>query len=356
MFFKAHQEGKIGYKQLTDADLGNAKGNTSHIGLFSDILQFLPNKDFEDTSMFIYNSECIPLGFSFDRIQRMDGRFDAPKIKKGGRDNASVVTVIRDICKENNPSYNWYLFWFALESNGVVFFLFNNHSRDYESISTFVNLSGKRVKNRIERGDNHFNEVLNYLENIVNANSADLISELEVISQTGINSNKIVKQYDINKANLIFKEIGKQGEELVAAYLDKLKFENQLTNFSWFNSTSESGLPFDFTVQDLRQNIIHIDVKSTSFKFEQPMIFSNQEIEFVTQTPNYHIYRVYDLTEEIKHLKICENSKLYMPRLKTTIDNFSLAISANKAKLQTIKLAIPPLMDELTFSNEINLQ
>lgn len=33
MFFKLHSEGKIGFKQLTDADLGLGKSHQTHIGL-----------------------------------------------------------------------------------------------------------------------------------------------------------------------------------------------------------------------------------------------------------------------------------------------------------------------------------
>ena len=64
MFFRLHKEGKIGYKQLTDADLGRARGNTTHIGLFDDILTFLPDNDYEDDSMFLYNKNSDNLLFS----------------------------------------------------------------------------------------------------------------------------------------------------------------------------------------------------------------------------------------------------------------------------------------------------
>lgn len=53
----------------------------------------------------------------------------------------------------------------------------------------------------------------------------------------------------------------------------------------------ETGLPYDFSIQKNDQNVIFIDVKSTNFKFEQPLIFSNQEIECIADKSNYHIYR-----------------------------------------------------------------
>lgn len=354
MFFNAHKEGLIGYKKLTDADLGRGTSHQTHIGLYGDVLTYLQDQEVEQSAMFIYKDTCDIIDCYFDRIENPDGTFRSPKIRKGPNGSISVVTIIRDLVAEEKEYFDWFLIWFGLESGEIVFYLFNVQSANFEQLANLLNLSNKS-NGRIISTDHLFENLIRYLENIVNINSTELISELEVVSQIGSNRNRRFKQFDIERANKIFKDIGRQGEVCVAQYLDKLKFENKITNFSWFNSESESGLPFDFTIQDLRQNIIHMDVKSTSFKFEQPMIFSNQEVEFITETPNYHIYRVYDLSEDIKHLKICADSKLYMPSLKASIDKFSSEIEVNKAKLQTIKLAIPPLMDKLTFSNEISL-
>ena len=42
MFFELHEENKIGYKELSDADLGRAAtSHQTHIGLFDDAYHFL---------------------------------------------------------------------------------------------------------------------------------------------------------------------------------------------------------------------------------------------------------------------------------------------------------------------------
>ena len=44
MFFELNDEKRIGYKQLTDADLGRSLlSHQTHIGLFDDVLTYLPN-------------------------------------------------------------------------------------------------------------------------------------------------------------------------------------------------------------------------------------------------------------------------------------------------------------------------
>jgi hypothetical protein len=353
MFFKAHSEGKIGYKRLTNADLGlgNQTSNQTHIGLFGDILTFLPDRDYEDSSMFIYNDKCMQLDFSFDRIETPNGGYRSPKIRKGGQATISVVSFIRDIAKKAEPGINWYLVWFGLESGMVVFYLFNDKMPDFETISTSVNLNGERVKGRVESSESRFKALIEFLESIVNKNSNSLIQELEIASQTG-KSHKF-RPFDIAKANELFKKTGMLGEALVAEYLDMMKHNGNIIDFIWENKSMESGLPYDFIIQDKGHNEIFIDVKSTSFNFDQPMVFSSQEMEFVSKIPNYNIYRVYDINEEKKHLRICENSKLFLHDINSLILDFRGLISLHNVELQSAKLAIPSINPRLIFRPEI---
>lgn len=350
MFFKAHSEGKIGYKRLTDADLGRTNGHTTHIGLFDDILTFLPDRDFEDLSMFIHNDKSESLDFSIDRIRRKNGEFNSPKIKKGGKNAISVVTVIQDFAKKEPSNLRWYLIWFGLESEQVVFFLFNDQMTDFQTISQYIDLTSDMVKGRVNSSEDRFSSLILFLEGIVNRNNADKIQDLEIVSQTG--SLEKFRPFDIEKANRMFKDTGELGERLVAEHLDQLKMKKHIFNYTWVNRSNESGLPYDFTIQELNQNIVHVDVKATSYKFEQPMIFSGQEIEFINQTPCYQIFRVYDLLETQKHLRICANSKTYVPNLHKCISDFQNNAKILDASLQSVKLAISPTIPNLLFNQE----
>lgn len=70
-FFKLHSERIIGFKALTDADLGKSiTSHQTHIGLFDDVLTFLPNQPIiQDDAMLIYNSQAYILSLNFDRIE-----------------------------------------------------------------------------------------------------------------------------------------------------------------------------------------------------------------------------------------------------------------------------------------------
>lgn len=360
MFFKLHKEGKIAYKQLTDADLGRTTGHTTHIGLFGNVLTFLPDNDFEDEALFLYNKTSQNVAYFFDRIVRENGDINSPKIKKGGKNVISVTTLVQDIANENIDNRKWFLLWFGLESEKVVFYLFSSNSDDYTELSKIIDLQTNQVKKQINYGDNNYNSLLNTLENYVNANTSEILQELEVQSQI-VNTIKELRKYkpiDILNANKRFQETGKKGEELIAEYFEILKSKNQIFAYNWYNQSMETGLPYDFHLQMNDQNTIYIDVKSTNFKFEQPMIFSNQEIDFINNTPNYNIYRVYDLAEEIAlpKLKICENSKNLAGHINPHFDTLKNSLENQNVKLQTAKMIIEPENKLLTFNNEIILQ
>lgn len=353
MFFKLHSEGKIGYKKLSKADLGITTGTShqTHIGLYGDILTFLYNREVEQQAMFVFENNCDFLDCFFDRIESSDGSFRSPKIRKGDKNVVSVVTVIRDYAKKNT-NHDWYLLWFGLENEKIVFHLFNNHSKDYRSISEILLLT---KNGRIEKTDNTFKPLMNYIENIVNKNNSGIIEELEIASQVG--SSKKFRPFDLEKANAIFKDTGRRGEELVNIYLDKLKHQKQIFNFTWYNKSLESGLPYDFTIQENNQNVIHVDAKSTLYKFERPLIFSNQEIDFIAQnSQNYNIFRVYNLSENATNsLRICKNSKSFASTINPEIHKFEKNIEPLDILLKSTKLAVLPTHKEFHFNPEIGL-
>ena len=352
MFFKLHGEGKIGYKKLTSPDLGlKSSSHQSHIGLYDDILTFLPNQNFEDLGMFIYNNNIESLNYAFGRIQNSDDTFRSPNLKTGGREAISILSVIRTTVKEVNPNINWYLMWFGLESEVAVFFLFNENENDYLEISKIIDL---KKSGRVDRGEYSFGLLLTLLENKVNTSGKKIIEDLEIISQLG--TSKKYKAFDLRAANLLFQETGKKGEELIAQYLENLKFKKQIVSFTWYNQNIESGLPYDFHLQTIDQQAIYIDVKTTKYKFEQPMIFSNQEFEFISSTPVYNIYRVFDLSDEMTpKLKICRDSKQMANRVNPYFENLKNSLATDSIKLQTAKMIIEPSSEFLHFENEILL-
>ena len=167
MSFKLHEEGKIGMKQLSKADLGlSSTTHQTHIGLYDGVIAFLPDQNYEGKGKFIFNGKIEEeLGFSFGRIENKDGSFRSPNIKTGGFGVVSIVSHIRETVRRYEDDLNWYLIWFGLEDEKVVFFLFNNESQEYEKINTIVDLSKNwKVPEKSTEGK----LLIEYLENIIN--------------------------------------------------------------------------------------------------------------------------------------------------------------------------------------------
>ena len=358
MFFELNDENRIGFKQLTDSDLGRSpRSNQTHIGLFDDVLTFLPNKIEIQDAMMIFNDSVELLNVSFGRIKSKDNTYRSPNIKTGGRDAVSVVSFIRDKARDYPDDELWYLFWFGLKSEQPVFFLFNKNSNVYEDITGLGITLKKLVKSRLTPNDSSYSSILEYLEKIVNNSSASILEELEIVAQTNEKTKQKYREYDIKKASEQFEKIGKIGEELVNSYFQKLISKELIVAYHWVNKERESGKPYDFTFQTLDGELFYLDVKTTNYGFNQKMIFSSQEIDFVSTCNNkYCIYRVYtdSTNNDIKYLKICPNAKeLFIPIHQKTEDLKTGLV--DMAKIETIKLAILPTQSILSFEQEIKL-
>lgn len=361
-FFKLHSEKIIGFKALTDADLGKSiTSHQTHIGLFDDVLTFMPNQPIiEDSAMFIYNSQADILSLNFDRIENKDGSFRSPKIRIGGRDTISVVSTIRSIARESDISLTWYLFWFGLESEQAVFWLFNNMSQTYTDITNLGLPLNDTSKGRLTENDSIFNKILIYIESDLDKSTESVMKELEIETQIPgkLIIERRIRKYDINRAQKLFTQIGKQGEEFIAEYFDKLKHNHQIKNYNWVNKSSESGYPYDFCYQDLSDNVIYLDVKTTKFDFEQRIIYSNKEIDFALSIPDncYNIYRIYNLTEENADLRICKNCINHFRSINENILAFQRDLNHIATDIQSINITFDPTIPNLAFDTTIQLE
>lgn len=356
MDFKINKENSLGYKELTDADLGrSATSHQTHIALFQDVLTFLENHKEIDDSFLIYNGTYKILPTYFDRIQNPDGSFRSPKIKTGSSKNG-VVFEIRKIAKQMNESVKWYLFWFGLDDERPVFFLFNNQSTTYQDIVRIGLDLHDKVKAIINSSNPIFKKIIDYVMDNVNLSTEDFWSELE--SRLEIDPASASKQYrrfDVERAKNAMSAIGKAGEKIIDAYLASLVEKKLIASYVWENDVSESGLPYDFSYITLDGKTVYLDVKTTGHRFKQKMIFSNQEVEFIANNKeDYCIYRVYCNRDGKFYLRTCSNSKALFEKLKRETLDYIKNVSP-LATIGGIKMAISPMQSELSFSDEILL-
>ena len=363
-FFEINIDGKIGYKKLSDADLGRGTSHQTHIGLFDDTLEFLTDYHRRATSKFIFENTTKELICLLDFIINPDGTHRSPKIRKGDSSELhigeiktnSIVGEIRETVEKFDSNTDWYILWFGLTNEDLVFYLFKDGSDEFNELKNLI--PNFALRGRISHVDSYFNNVIKYLEKQTENSSISFLQELEIIAQTDELPVKIIKPrfFDIQRAKEKFAITGKKGEELVAQFLDYQKSNKIINDFKWLNSSRESGMPYDFEIIQSDQNKIFTDVKTTSYTFEQGMIFSKNELGFISQNSNYHIYRVYGLSDPQASLKICENINLISTKLISNIRNFEKELLPHQTKLNSIKLAISPNNEFIKFNDRILLQ
>lgn len=356
MFFKLHNEQRIGYKHLTDPDLGRkSTSNVTHIGLFDDVLTFLPN-DYEcDDCILIHNDTVDVLPLFFNRIARESGKYDSPKIRLGPQYENSVARAIRDEARTREKTLNWYLLWFGLESEQPVFLLFNETSKTKSDLKALGIDLQPGDRDRIIPTHPSFLRLINYLENLVNTSRISYAEELEVTVQLEKEKSSTIRPYNFTKAYERSLEIGRGGENLIAQYLDYQKSIGAIADYCWMNRKDESGLPYDFSIKTLSNKDEYLEVKTTDYRFEQKMIFSHHEIAFAAeQRENYFVYRVY-CDKDGKHLlRICTDNNGLFDKINARTNEYINDL-AGTVGLQNIKLAISPNHESLISSEPIVL-
>lgn len=341
MIFKIHKENAFGIKQLTDADLGLGISHQTHIGLYDGVLTDLNDIDEIKESYLLFNDNCWRLDCYFDRIENPDGTFRSPKIRFG--ESNSIVRKIREIASFRNTPL--YLMWFGLDNGDIVFLLFDHTSRDYNFLSERIGFNDKYQFSK---------DIITYVINRFNETNEGILSELEKTSQ-GIPVKRHYRRIDIERANRLFKETGKYGEELVFKYLEQLKRKDEILRFSWENKSRESGLPYDFRIMNTDNSETYVDVKTTRFNFDNPMIFSSQEMEFITdKSIQYSVYRAYNIAKDLPLLKICDNCRDKMNIVHTDFAPYKINCIEHGYDVQS-SFIIFPSDSILRFSSEIPL-
>lgn len=301
------------------------------------MLSFLKNED-TTTAILIYNDYFDVLQCNFERIQNPDGTYRSPKISLGDKYENTVVRKIREFAKLN-PNRDYYLIWFALENNELLFWLIDNSSSDYAKLKDFF-----PTENTVyDTSEIMFIPLIKIIESKIDELSISLQEDLETVSQTSIKSEKY-RTLDIEKAQERFKITGRTGEELINEYLEMQKNENLISSFEWVNKSRESGKPFDFVVNSTVGEEKYIDVKTTQFKFEQPLMFSDGEIDFINtiNEKKYSVYRVFSLHEGTNKFRKCFECFNYMKNLEFKISSFKNEIQSASSNVCGIKIAVPP--------------
>ena len=364
MSFELHSEKKIGYKRLSDADLGQSEASRqTHIGLSQSVFAYLPDKCEQDDCMLLYEDSVEHLPFYFDRILRQNGKHDSPKIRIGNEDENTIARTIRKIAATHQTTTNWYLIWFGLKDGRPVFILLNEQSQIYKDITT-AKITFPNRASCLTVTSPRFSAFLQLLKKhatnigIDPAEELQIAEELEIAAQTSDTVPENLRAFDISKARENCSKIGAEGETLICKYFEDCKARGELLDYTWANRENESGLPYDFKLVTTTGVTVYLDVKTTNYRFKQKMIFSSQEIEFATsrehKNDSYHVYRVYKNDAGEMCLRICTNIQALFMYIRAHTQTYAPAINV-VAKIETIKFSVLPDQNDLNFGEEIKM-
>lgn len=364
MLFEIHSEGKISYKRLSDADLKrNDTSHQTHIGLSNDSLTFMQDNKKEYASMLIYDDYCDIVKCEVGKILRRSGRYDAPNLKTGGRDENSAVRKIREFAT-HYPHLDFYLIWFGLDSGTPVFWLVREGSIDYISLNKYCYFDQLRDRNIkvLDESLLTFYPILTYARQKLERVSVNLQKDLELAVEMETDNPKF-KDSDVRKAQNYIREIGRAGEEMINEYLSHEKSCGRVSAYEWCNKSHEVGKPYDFWIKYAHGQEQWIDVKTTEHEFEQAVIISKNEIRFITEKKDieYAIFRVYSKEETAAHLRICSHCLRYIKKLQRDINYMTQSLSDYKAAIINFKISFEPgphcfnyISEELFLGSRVN--
>ena len=345
MLFEIHNEGKIAFKRLTDADLKrSSQSNQTHIGLSNDSLTFMPDNKREYRAMLIYNNYCDIVKGEVGRIRRKSGKYEAPNLKTGGKGSNSAVRKIREFAAEKSDK-KFYLLWFGLDSGTPAFWLICEGSPDYNNLNQFCHFNDlhDRYIKVLNASSDEYSSILQYTTYRLEHVSIELQKDLEISAEVE-NDNPKFKTADVSKAKSYIQQLGRAGEEMINAYLDREKHAKRVRTYDWANQSSEVGNPYDFYIQYEDGRNQWIDVKTTEHGFDQAIIVSRNEIRFITEKPDtdYAIFRVYSKSETEAKLKICSGCLKYVRKLQRDIDYITQSMKDYRASIMNYKIAFEP--------------
>lgn len=338
-FITKNKNSKIGIKTLTKADLGQGNSHQTHIGLYEGVTDYLGNHIIISSYLLCNNKIYICPTF-YDMICPKGNKKYArsPKIRTGNND--SSTSKIRELVDSENK---WYLLWFGLESDELLFMLIRDESYDCNFLKSIVKGSLNKIKitddSIAEKIIDYINEKYFKYESecpiSLIENEENKKQEILYKASTGVK----IKDWSIVRPNRDLKkhaetiaEVGIIGEKKVNEYLSKLKSDGEIKSFTWLNEFGESYNPYDFKVVYSTDDIEYIDVKTTKGNEESPIYFSKQEIDFIADHENnYYVYRVFNVKTSAKLKKskkvvFASDVRNEISKLESTLKNKNVSL------------------------------
>ena len=364
----------ISLKKINESEKGNDTSHQTHIGLFEGSL-----KEYSQPrrlhSQVLYNDKTYDCLSFIKPIIPSDksAKKRSPAIREGNKNDdfvfngielKSAYKVITEIIHATDPKKNWYILWFEVDTEEIIYLLFNEDSHLKKELENTIAepVNPKKSKTPWSRkihsseGATYTNivELLSKKLELANLSYIEYIQDLleDEIYEPQVNG-KVTRKEDVQKNWERIRKTGRKGEEFINGEFEMLKEHGEIEDFTWMNKYSESGQPFDFKLL-IDNEFVFIDVKASVNNFEnQKFYISRNELAFISDKEDgeYKVVSVSDIDGEksvrtsVKLPTIMKNIEL-----NSDINSFSEKISKYNMKLEGLgKLKIRLNTDSVNF-------
>lgn len=350
--FTVHRENAIGIKKLTNADLGIGKSHQTHIGLFNEVLTFLPDHYFAEKGLLIHDINYEFVEVYFDRITNPDGTTRSPKFRLG-IDPASLTARIREKAKLSQHA-NWFLIWFAVESNRVVSILLNEQDvLAYDLKELGVSLDKTVILSHSPLNTKVTNLLQMYIYEVVK----DTVNAIE--HKLWLRELLTRNEYYFVEILRLFSRISKVNQiatECMKAFFQRKIANNQISSFE-IQPYDDSLFCSRFCTIFKGESKKTVLLKVTESKSSLPLIINMNDIcQGVSPSHrNWGIIWIFDIDERGCSIQICSSIKSLITKNCALFASDTKLFNYSNFSIYSIQIAINPSVIKSEFSKTLRI-
>lgn len=158
---------------------------------------------------------------------------------------------------------------------------------------------------------------------------------LEDAAQGGANSleklwegiaHQKLTQEALQKARRNAEDVGRVGEEVVNAHLERSRGQGKIDQYEWI-SADNAVAPYDFRIREGGTDIL-LDVKATTGDFSRKLHISMNELRQIANgAERYDLWRVYAINETEAKVKIAKNIRDFGKTLLSALQGLPVGIT-----------------------------
>jgi hypothetical protein len=311
--FKVHAENTIGIKKLTDADLGAGKSHQTHIGLYSDVLTFLPDHAHAEKGLLIHDINYEFVEVYFDRITNPDGTTRSPKFRLGTSE-FSLVNRIRYVVQET-PEKEWFLIWFGTDLGKIITVLFTkeddlfNQLKDY--MGDFFLDSMKVLSPKIQQYEEIVLLLQNYIIPILKPDLEMNIKKIQLQRMLDQKGRDLDNIFNLTDFSSYLQQIA---IEHLSVFLESKKQKGQIIDFEILPIGANKYANYCKIIMN-NKVVRNVLLKISTFEEQQEFNLTLDELLLFQEKGDFGVFSIFNVDEQGCALRICSSLKVVLSYL-----------------------------------------